>query len=530
MDDKPSIMDCFAVIEVKTSKAHLTKARAHLFQYSKGVYAVQHNRRFLWGMTVCGTAVQVCVLGPNFALVSGDMDMMSSEGRRSLVQLAVNWSLCEDYRLGYDPTMAYNSELQCWEIQSEQFDEQNICKPVTYYAREVVVYTERLVGRHTRCFKATTTMPSAPDPESDLDPHEQMHCDIFIKDAWTEATFHVEDDIRDEVKHLRKITRVLKDHQQFNGLYPQLHGGGRVRFVRNIADGVYMEDSAITMLGNEIWQQIKDSVVLRVHKRICMRGIGEPLKHVKSVPELIIVVRDAMRCHQAILEHCSILHRDISPNNILVVRDKGKARGMLIDFDHALDLSDPNCPRHTERTGTLPFMCISNLEKSDMPLTALDDFESLIYILCHIATFGWNSETRPKQECDRLISKWSQGSWSDIACGKRNNLDSAKNFNDICREFNRAIPQWLMLRRLVEDLRTVLIDKHDDIYSTGALVHEDIQEIEPSTSSMDSNSEEYTIIEHESFKERAKHWQKISRNLLKVLELKAEEADKWLAT
>ncbi|PIA14240.1 hypothetical protein COEREDRAFT_47341, partial [Coemansia reversa NRRL 1564] len=87
------------------------------------------------------------------------------------------------------------------------------------------------------------------------------------------------------------------------------------------------------MLGDDVWQQIKDSVALRVHKRICMHGIGEPLKCVKSIPELIIVIRDVMRCHRAILDHCSILHRDISPNNILVSRDNGTVRGMLIDFD-----------------------------------------------------------------------------------------------------------------------------------------------------------------------------------------------------
>ncbi|KAJ2081460.1 hypothetical protein H4R24_002341 [Coemansia sp. RSA 988] len=530
MDDRPSMMDCFAVVEVKTSRVHLIKARAQLFQYSKGIYAVQHNRRFLWGMTVCGTDMQVCVLGPNFALASEDMDMMSSKGRRNLVQLAVNWSFCEDYRLGYDPTMAYNSKLQCWEIQSEQFDGENISKSVTYYTREMVVCAERLFGRHTRCFKATAMMPSVPDPNCGLEPHEQIHCDILIKDAWPEATFRAEDDMRDETRHLRKITRALKDFQQFNGLYPQLHGGGRVRFVRETADGVYVEDNIITMLGDKIWHQIKDTVALRVHKRICMRGIGEPLKCIKSIPELIIVIRDVMRCHQAILEHCSILHRDLSPNNILVSYNNDMVRGMLIDFDHALDLSDPDCPRHTERTGTLPYMSVGNLEMSDMPQTALDDFESLIYILCHIATSGWSSNTRPKQECIRLISKWSQGSWSEIAREKRTNLESAITFSLISTGFNYAIPHWFMLRRLIEDLRAALIDKHDDIMAIGAIVREDILEPTPLASNIGLTLEEYTSIKHDPFKERAKHWQMISKNMLNVLELKADEAKIQLAS
>ncbi|KAI9505885.1 hypothetical protein BX070DRAFT_188465, partial [Coemansia spiralis] len=71
-----------------------------------------------------------------------------------------------------------------------------------------------------------------------------------------------------------------------------------------------------------------------LHARHAMTPIGQRLRKADSVAELVIVLNDAMVCHDAINKRCGILHRDISANNILVVREKDKpARGMLIDFD-----------------------------------------------------------------------------------------------------------------------------------------------------------------------------------------------------
>ncbi|ORX65375.1 hypothetical protein DL89DRAFT_218046, partial [Linderina pennispora] len=58
--------------------------------------------------------------------------------------------------------------------------------------------------------------------------------------------------------------------------------------------------------------------------RLVMSPIGEPLETVEPVHELIVVLGDAMRCHTEVLQRCNILHRDISDNNILVVREEGK--------------------------------------------------------------------------------------------------------------------------------------------------------------------------------------------------------------
>ncbi|KAJ2641580.1 hypothetical protein GGH99_008893, partial [Coemansia sp. RSA 1285] len=125
-----------------------------------------------------------------------------------------------------------------------------------------------------------------------------------------------------------------------------------------------------------------------------MKGIGKPLKHINSVPELICVMADAMECHWEIYKRCGILHRDISTNNILFTGSGSRIKGMLIDFDHAFCEGDKNAVRRFERTGTLPFMSVNNLEGEIKMHTVLDDWESLLYILCWLGTYGWRNKSR----------------------------------------------------------------------------------------------------------------------------------------
>ncbi|KAJ2768573.1 hypothetical protein GGI18_005565 [Coemansia linderi] len=95
-----------------------------------------------------------------------------------------------------------------------------------------------------------------------------------------------------------------------------------------------------------------------------------------------------MECHHAIVERFQILHRDLFDNNILVVREKGTVRGLLIDFDCAIDISEGTEDGRGEMTGTLLFMSLNNLTYSNVKRTNLDDGESLLYLLCWYATIG----------------------------------------------------------------------------------------------------------------------------------------------
>ncbi|KAJ2540743.1 inducible alternative oxidase 2 [Coemansia sp. RSA 1853] len=342
-DERPNYSRIFAVIEVKpnSSDANMLKGFSQLVEYSKNVYWKQHNRRFIWGLISGGSNVKACVLGPNFLLASRFMDVTTVEGRLELIGFLVNWSFCELPKLGYDPTIRFNHNHECFTI-----DMADSSKPgptqTKYYLRKIVVVAERVFGRHTRCFVVGEQPPSS-------DGNCDTSADILIKDAWPEVSDSAEDDMRDESKLLERVSKGLEGHSEFEGLYPKYINGGRMQIQNAHGEGV--EDTTRTVLGETVWAQLGE-LPLRAHMRIAMSGVGEPLKLIKSIPELIVVIYDVMRCHMGILKHCHILHRDISEANILVRRDSTGVHGMLIDFDHAVDITDDGYAKHAERTGT----------------------------------------------------------------------------------------------------------------------------------------------------------------------------------
>ncbi|KAJ2467050.1 hypothetical protein GGI03_001780 [Coemansia sp. RSA 2337] len=202
-----------------------------------------------------------------------------------------------------------------------------------------------------------------------------------------------------------------------------------------------------------------------VTEKIC-----EPLNTVKTADELIVVLSDAMRAHSWVLEHCSLLHRDISSNNIMVGRNEATTDGppvygMLIDFDCAID---PNMERvaRPEQTGTKPFMSVPNLEGHPEQRTELDDWESLLYVLCWIATFGINDKDRSimaemhkGNEVPLEIAEWhTSRKMVAIAVKKRLHLHDLQSFtDDIFDRFpisseDSKIPDYRSLQSLAVDL------------------------------------------------------------------------------
>ena len=107
---------------------------------------------------------------------------------------------------------------------------------------------------------------------------------------------------------------------------------------------------------------------------------GRVVSEFRSVQELLEVLRDAIPAHQSLYTKGRILHRDISPNNIMITdaTKPGDFKGMLIDLNMAKETeSGPSGARH--RTGTVQFMAIQVLLKADH--TYRHDIESFFYVL-----------------------------------------------------------------------------------------------------------------------------------------------------
>ncbi|KAJ2799382.1 hypothetical protein H4R20_004466, partial [Coemansia guatemalensis] len=442
--------DAFALTEIKASTQSLSDAYKQLLRYTRQIYATQHNRRFAWGFVLCGTIAKVVLFSHDLAIASAGMDLAESDGRTAFIKLLVDFSYCEEEKLGYDPTVTWDAQLNCWIIECPQLDDaaSKPKRPMIYYARDPEIPADRLFGRHTRGFLASLDYKKVDTP------------DTFIKDAWPHSSRDAEHDPRDEIEMAREIGDTLGQQDDNGLLYVNVRHGGIVQCRRNATLcnddtdailGDIVDDVAAGVRNSKLDALLEsdedeaaekgtyDLVFFRTHKRIATVPVGQPLTTLTSPYELMIVLADVMQAHANILENCQILHRDLSTNNILCVRgDNSKpVRGLLIDFDCAIRVGEERV-RRPERTGTPPFMSISNLTKSNVERSELDDWESALYIVCWLGVHGVSEEDRdaraerikdqPRELC--AVEKWGLGTFEDVAVLKKGDLATEVTFEE----------------------------------------------------------------------------------------------------
>ncbi|KAJ2252240.1 hypothetical protein GGI13_003398 [Coemansia sp. RSA 455] len=450
-----------AMIEAWGFSIFSKDAFLQLYEDTRQMYQEQHDLRSAWGITICGHEVRVCHFGNDKAVSSKPMNITTPEGRYAFIELLINWSMCEDFQLGRDPTIVHLPDLDCWQIDCPDDTSRSIdSEPRRYYFQDVACRASRLFGRHTRCFLASNVKPTVGSP---------LVPTVVIKDAWAFSERSTDEDIHDETKMLKKIRATLGEHikPEDDIIYPEIVVGGRVSFV---LDRTRIEDNSDTIyLGIEFAD--KATLRFRVHRRIVMSQIGQRLHTLESVDEFITVVCDVMRCHNAIFKYCHILYRDISDNNILVIKQDGIARGLLIDFDCAIDTSIEKAgTTRPEMTGTLPFMSINNLSESNVKRTVLDDYESLLYLVCWSATLGIgiSQHHREGKDFEKLpIARWQKVSLEAIIGAKSIHFGTENSLNtNIAAYFSSAKgsnganddPDKKMLTRFVTVLRSILFD------------------------------------------------------------------------
>ncbi|KAJ2607364.1 hypothetical protein H4S08_004849 [Coemansia sp. RSA 1365] len=423
--------NAFALIVVKRYLANQEQALRELVLHTRNIFATQHNRRFAWGLTICGTIVRACIFGQDRILVSHKMDISINEDRALFVGLLVNWAICDEERLGYDPTIRCQKPAE-WEI--DVFGQNG--EKLTYYIKEVICSADSIIGQQTRWFIA-----------------EREERAVLIKDAWAAKRSSTDKIECEEVNLLQKINDKLAGNADLVGTYPRLEIGGVSQLYRS---GQYIDDYTRTSYKSIDFMILWD-IPVRIHTRIAMSPVGKPLQNVASVDELIMATYDAMAAHTAIVKRCGILHRDISPQNILIHRIPGNdVKGMLINFDHAVNITD--LKQHPVRAGTPLYMSIGNLENSKVPRTSLDDWESLIYVLCWLGTFGANSaDKNPNFSENTLpIDGWKSNDANVCVAQKQQHLSTKDTFEDAILKHFIAHQDYLHLVCVVRELYTTL--------------------------------------------------------------------------
>ncbi|KAJ3544208.1 hypothetical protein NMY22_g2858 [Coprinellus aureogranulatus] len=195
-------------------------------------------------------------------------------------------------------------------------------------------------------------------------PEESTQC--FLKDGW------------------RDTHRISEAE-----IYPRLKDAG----VRNIAEMICGGDWFSPTLGHgyktKPWLGENPRQRARVRRLqgclLVLAEVGYPLIAFPMAYDLVGGVADAMEAYEDAISKAGVMHRDLSPFNILLVKTgkdsktgRDSFKGILIDWDHAVLMG--SALRGTWRTGTWQFMSVSLL-KSGTAHEPEDDRESSFYSL-----------------------------------------------------------------------------------------------------------------------------------------------------
>ncbi|KAJ2654013.1 hypothetical protein IWW48_006348, partial [Coemansia sp. RSA 1200] len=150
----------------------------------------------------------------------------------------------------------------------------------------------------------------------------------------------------------------------------------------------------------------------------------------------------------------------------------------------------------------------------------LDDWESMLYILCWAGTYGWSSQTRRdntgRLRQPTLLKSWYTGSsLEEVAKSKRRILHSEDSFSEVTREFNLDLDGIMMLIKLVMQLRKVLIETYDDD-RRGADKETEIR-LNPETNRFEK------VLINDPFERRSAMWEELLPLLLQTLEESAQK-------
>ncbi|KAJ2037967.1 hypothetical protein H4S04_008454, partial [Coemansia sp. S16] len=439
-----------ADIEIAAYEDELDGAVQRLVERTRTIFPNQHNRRFVWGLTTSSRTIHAYIFGPDGIWASTVMDISGAEGRLAFISLLVNWSLCPVDRFGFDPTVRYvlgkTAGDTYLEIDVHETDKDTgLVEKLTYYSKQCVGAAERLFGPHARYFAASNSLESMDKPT------------FLIKDMWSTLSSDTVDDAR-EVSFLNVLHAEFGQSSEFGGSFSQFVSTGPVYI--NRGDTVVVDSTATAFAG------LPDISQIRQHGRTMTKWAGKMISAADNPSQVVIAIADAMVALNEAYEKCKILHGNLSDRAIQFQETTDGIKGTLGEFDYASYSGDG--------TGKVPeillFQSIRNLERlvepgargmrsrehAQAPNTRLDDWESILYVICILGTLGINKMERDAYSNGRgslpFIKYWDSDEGHSASREKRLHFDSACNLYDVIAIMVVDGP----LRHLAEDIHRVL--------------------------------------------------------------------------
>ncbi|KAJ2936993.1 hypothetical protein H1R20_g96, partial [Candolleomyces eurysporus] len=322
---------------------------ASMAAHAKHIFIQQPNRNFVRSISVTGRKVRLFHFDRSGAQYSPPFDI--HDDPHTFIRLILGLSSLNERTLGLDDTIQ-------WTMGP---DGQKVGGTLTTIGPDNVIVTYNLAmdqgpfARTSLCGRGTTCwVVRKADGER-----------LIVKDYWVAEDRPSEVRLLDEVKGLPGVCQMVS------------YEDNRVQTKDFRAEKMALED---------------DTLKNRTKIRIVMKAYGPTIEKFTSVTQVLSALRDAIAAHKALLDR-NIIHRDISPNNVLLGSDDADEgdRGVLIDLDIALrSLGSTSDTRVDFRTGTRMFQSLMvlrswELTPAETPVyDYLDDIEAFFWVFAYI--------------------------------------------------------------------------------------------------------------------------------------------------
>ncbi|KAG5980339.1 hypothetical protein E4U55_004128 [Claviceps digitariae] len=443
-----------------------------LTRYVRSVFADQPTRRFVHAFSLCASTMELWVFDRSGAYSSGTFDIHDEPDK--LARALVGYATMDDDLMGLDTfTKRLDGDRYITFVDTGG-------KEIRLRLVKAMVRRKAIVCRGTTCYETQdgyiakfSWVPAKQKPEVEqLKLAEAMGVEGVARVvAYHEITSIAK--MREELNSWPAHRFRDKDTQSNDSPATTITSGKRKYSSNHTSDDASAsktrrsggqksklapvlnhqlstgnKEPSLHTSGEELWQN-------RIYSCIIISPVGRVISKFRNIQELLESERDAIKAHRSLYITGKILHRDISSNNIIITNPEtaNGFKGMLIDFDMAkVRDSEPSGARY--RTGTVPFMAVEVLRKTDH--TYRHDLESFFYVLLWMcARQAWINGVSGKQQPPKesLLRAWEIGSFEHTARVKEGDMCGTTSLTNIMSEFPESLdvikPLCLKIREIL---------------------------------------------------------------------------------
>lgn len=244
---------------------------------------------------------------------------------------------------------------------------------------------------------------------------------------------------------------------------------------------VFLDNSQTVYSSKSVYDILTSSTPNREHRRFISEPKGIPLVNAVSgnevVVAVVVAVVDAMETIAETRNMTGIHCWDVNEENILLRgikptknNQQPPRRGYFVDYNNVILPTDSSKDEVREQTASLPFLCIRDLEGQTRPYHMLDCWQSILFLLCWLGTYGLRDcRLHESLKHGLPIFKWVwakdlsqrnitrngfiEDSLRTMAQRRREHMADLKGFTGkILNNFNNSLPGFGTLRDFTKEL------------------------------------------------------------------------------